>query len=104
MAATRDRLTLQTLLEELLCSRHVYYQPPENLKMEYPAIRYSRSEIRNIHADDHKYTSMNVYEVVVIDEDPDNEVIDKILELPYSSLERHYVADNLNHDLIRLYY
>lgn len=104
MAVKRSRLELQKLLEECLGVKHVYYQPPENLKMEYPAIRYSRSEIDSRHADDRKYTSHNVYEVIVIDEDPDNSAIQKILELPYSRLERHYVADNLNHDLIRLYY
>ena len=44
MSMKRTRLTLQTKLEDLLGSKHVYYQPPENLKMEYPAIRYSKSD------------------------------------------------------------
>ena len=35
------RLELQNKLEELLGSRHVYFQPPESVKMEYPAIKYS---------------------------------------------------------------
>ena len=39
-----------------------------------------------------------------IDKKPDNEVIDKILHLPYSSFDRHYKADNLNHDVFTLYY
>ena len=48
----RSRLELQTLLEDLLESTNVYYQPPENLKMEYPCIRYYKDDIRGDYADD----------------------------------------------------
>lgn len=99
-----SRLELQTKLEELLGSRNVYYQPPESLKMEYPAIRYSKSDIESRHADDIKYSNFTLYEITVIDRKPDNSVIDKILFLPLSSFDRHYVADNLNHDVIKLYF
>lgn len=99
-----SRLELQKKLEELLGSIHVYYQPPENLKMEYPAIRYSLSRIESNYANDAKYSNFKRYEVIVIDRLPDNKVIEKILELPFSSLDRHYTSDNLNHDAIILYF
>ena len=99
-----SRLELQSKLEELLGSRNVYYQPPESLKMEYPAIRYSKSIISSNHADDMKYSNFTSYEIIVIDRKPDNNVIQKILELPYSSHDRHYVSNNLHHDSINLYY
>lgn len=99
-----NRLALQTKLEELLGSKNVYYQPPENLKMEYPCIRYSKSRISSRHADNMKYVNKISYDIMVIDKHPDNVVIEKILELPLSSYDRHYVSDNLNHDVIRLYY
>ena len=102
--AQRTRLTLQTELENLLGSKNVYYQPPENLKMEYPCIRYSKSEIRDIYANNRKYISNDVYDLVVISKKPDNPVIKKILDLPYSEFDRHYVSDNLNHDSIILYF
>lgn len=102
--AQRTRLTLQTELENLLGSKNVYYQPPENLKMEYPCIRYSKSEIRDIYANNRKYISNDVYDLVVISKKPDNPVIKKILDLPYSEFDRHYVSDNLNHDIIRIFY
>ena len=35
-----SRLELHALLVELLGSTNVYYEPPETLKMSYPAIRY----------------------------------------------------------------
>ena len=104
MSMKRTRLTLQTKLEDLLGSKHVYYQPPENLKMEYPAIRYSKSDEEDIYANNIKYLSMSVYYLVVIDKKPDNPVIKKLLELPYSEFDRHYVADGLNHDIIRIFY
>ena len=104
MSMKQTRLTLQTKLEDLLGSKHVYYQPPENLKMEYPAIRYSKSDEEDIYANNIKYLSMSVYDLVVIDKKPDNPVIKKLLELPYSEFDRHYVADGLNHDIIRIFY
>lgn len=104
MSMKRTRLTLQTKLEDLLGSKHVYYQPPENLKMEYPAIRYSKSDEEDIYANNIKYLSMSVYDLIVIDKKPDNPVIKKLLELPYSEFDRHYVADGLNHDIIRIFY
>ena len=98
------RLELQSKLEELLGIKHVYYQPPETIKMEYPAIKYSKSNIQTRSADDRTYSKMTRYEVIVIDKKPDNPVIDKLLELPYCSYDRSYKADNLNHDVLILYY
>ena len=98
------RLKLQSILEELLESRSVYYQPPESMKIEYPAIRYSISDISSRYANNGKYSNFTRYEIIVICDEPDHEVIQKILELPLSSYDRHYVSDNLNHDIITLYF
>lgn len=103
MAEAR-RLILQTKLEELIGNKNVYYDPPENLKMRYPAIRYSKSKISTRHADDKIYNKMVRYELIVISSEPDSEVINKILEFPYSSFDRHYISDNLHHDVLTLYY
>lgn len=99
-----SRLELQSKLEELLGSRNVYYQPPESVKMSYPAIRYSKKDIDSTHADDINYLNNTSYEIIVIDKDPDNEVINKILELPYSSYDRPYKSNNLYHDVLTLYF
>ena len=44
-----DRLILNTLFENILKSKNVYFQPPASVQMRYPAIVYSRKniEIRN---------------------------------------------------------
>ena len=99
-----SRLDLQSKLEELLDSNDVYYKPPKNTMMSYPAIRYSLKDIVLNHADDSSYTKRNRYEVIVIDKKPDNPVISKLLDLPYCSYDRQYIADNLYHDVLILYW
>lgn len=98
-----DRLSLQRTLEELLGSPNVYYQPPASLVMKYPAIRYSKKSIDCEHANNKPYLRGNTYEIIVIDDKPDNSVINKLLELPYCSFVTHYVANNLNHDVLNLH-
>ena len=99
-----SRLELQTKLEELLGLKNVYYQPPESIKMEYPAIRYSKTDIDTKSANDSNYIINNQYEIIVIDRRPDNPVVYKLLQLPMCSYERHYISDNLHHDVLTLYY
>lgn len=98
------RVELQSLLEDLLGVKHVYYQPPESLKLEYPAIVYSKSRIDKRSANDTAYNLNTRYELIVIDKRPDNPVIEKLLSLPYCSYDRPYVSDNLNHDVLTIYY
>ena len=99
-----NRLDLQSLLEELLGSRNVYYAPPESIKMQYPAIRYSKKKIESVHADDSKYLMRDCYELIVISRTPDHPVIKQLLALPYCGYDRPYVADNLYHDVLTIYY
>ena len=99
-----SRLKLQTELEELLGSENVYFQPPSSVKMKYPAIKYSLSNIEIKHADDISYNNKRVYELILIDSNPDSEFVDKLLQLPYCSFDRFYPSDNLNHYSFTLYY
>ncbi len=98
------RMDLQVLLETLLGSTNVYYQPPETLKINYPAIIYSKSRIDTKKADDSTYLKNTRYNIIVVDKKPDNPVIDKLLGLQYCSYDRHYTSDKLNHDSLILYY
>ena len=98
------RLDLDAIFEELLGSNEVYFQPPASVKMQYPAIVYSRYRIDNAHADDDVYKQSLEYEVIVIDRDPDSEIVMKVSRLPRCRHERHYTADGLNHDAFKLHY
>lgn len=100
----RSRIELQKILEEVLDSRNVYYQPPENFKLKYPCIIYTKSDEDTRHADNAKYLRMNVYEVTIIDLDPDSLIPEYISDLPYCSFDRYFVSDNLNHYVYRLYF
>lgn len=99
-----DRLDLQTLFENILGSENVYNDPPESVKMKYPAIRYSRKEIDNIYANNIVYKQDNAYDVTVIYDDPDSELPILISKLPMCSHDRSYVSDNLHHDVFTLYF
>lgn len=99
-----SRLELHELLCETLGSRHVYFQPPDSVKMKYPAIVYSRSNISNKFANDSVYKQSLAYAVTVIGEDPDSEIVEKVSRLPMCSFDRHFTSDNLNHDVFTIYY
>lgn len=99
-----SRIDLQSKLEELLGSRNVYYNPPDNLRMQYNAIRYSLGVRQSTYADDRKYRNMNRYDLIVITRESDPEVVEKLLELPYCSMGTPYKADNLNHYPLTLYW
>ena len=100
----RDRLKLQTILEGILGSSNVYFQPPATVRMNYPAIVYSRSDIENRFADNSSYNQEKAYTVTVIDKDPDSEIVDRIAKLPKCMYDRNYKSENLNHDVFTLFY
>jgi hypothetical protein len=106
-----SRLNLHDILCEIVNitdptngDRHVYFQPPESLRMKYPAIRYSLNDINNTHASDGVYTQSRSYEIIIIDPDPDSEIVDKVSKLPLCRFNRAYKSDNLNHWVFTLYF
>lgn len=99
-----QRLSLQELLVEILDSDHVYFQPPSNVQMQYPCIVYNRELIVATWAENKPYSLDNRYLVTVIDRDPDSEIPDKIAALPLCVHDRFFIADNLNHNVFKLFF
>lgn len=99
-----SRIELQLLLEQILGSRNVYFQPPEGKRMDFPAIKYSLARINSRRANNDAYLRERSYEITLIDPDPDSRFIDEILKLPYCSFDRSLKSDNLNHFYFTLYY
>ena len=100
-----SRLKLHEEFCEVLNNKNVYFKPPNNLKMTYPCIRYSLLGLDSRCADDRIYKKYNEYEVIIIDPDPDSEIYIQILDhFPMCSFVRSYIADNLNHTVLKLYY
>lgn len=96
------RLELQSLLEEV--TNRVYFQPPANVQMQYPCIVYSRDGTSTDHADNGLYRHAKRYQVTVIDRNPDTEIADKVEALRYSSFQRAFAADDLNHYVFNLFF
>jgi len=96
------RLELQTLLESI--TENVYFQPPSNLRMVYPCIVYQLETVRSEYADNRPLWHTKRYQVTVIDRNPDTELPDKVVELPMSEFSRAFMADDLNHYVINLFF
>ena len=100
----RPRTELQSILEGLLGSHNVYFQPPSSVSMAYPCIVYSLSTARTTYADNRPYGYDKRYQVTIIDKNPDSPIPDKVAMLPQCGFDRHFTADNLNHDVYNLYF
>lgn len=99
-----DRLILNTLFENILKSKNVYFQPPESVKMKYPAIVYALDNIESKHANNSVYGLKRRYLVTFITDDPDSPIINELASLYLCRFIRHYKSDNLNHYVFELYH
>lgn len=100
----RTRLDLDNILRDIAKDKAtVYFQPPENTIMKYPAIRYSRYDIEAYHADNAPYIVSTGYQITLIDPNPDSEFVEQIMMIPGCRFDRHYESDNLNHDVFTMY-
>lgn len=99
----KKRRKLQSLLEELLESRNVYFQPPSNIRMKYPCVVYELSRIQNQHADNAAYLKGLGFSVMYITRNPEDEMILKLDSLPYAYFDTHFESDNLHHYQYTIY-
>lgn len=103
--AKKTRIEFHEELEKVLGSKNVYFQPLPELKIKYPCIIYERSSGDTQYADNQSYIYRQSYTVTVIAKDPDFEVVDEIPKhFPMCRSNRHFTADNLNHDVFVIYY
>nr|DAW03453.1 MAG TPA: tail completion protein [Caudoviricetes sp.]DAW58183.1 MAG TPA: tail completion protein [Caudoviricetes sp.] len=91
------------LLQQAAQHNRVYFQPPENLKIGYPAIVFHLSKIEIDRASDVPYKGAKEYSVTLITKDPEPDVINEILKIPYSSLDTTYISDGMNHFVFTVY-
>ena len=99
-----SRLELQQTLEGLLGSRHVYFDPPSNIRMQYPAIVYNYSRMDPVRASNNLYYLKTAYDITLIDSDPETNVVRKLLGFPYCTYDRSYVFENLHHFTFTIYW
>lgn len=97
-----NRIDLHTKLEEVLGSDNVYFQPPSNLKMTYPCIVYNRALITSEFADNTAYKLKDVYDITLIEKDPDSQTSHDIMIEFLASFKANYIADSLYHNVFTI--
>lgn len=85
-------------------SLNVHFQPPQTIRLTYPCIIYSRGNANVLYANNKKYKNKDRYTVLLIERDPDSSLRDSISEIPYSTEEPTYRADNLYHRPFTIYF
>ena len=100
-----SRVILNNKFKEFLGTGNVYFQPPESVKLKFPCIIYSLSNIDTLNADNRIYNKANKYTVTLVHADPDNTLKEDILDaFEYISMNRIYVSDHLYHYVYTLYF
>lgn len=102
--AQKHRPELGEYLREKTGIRNTYFNPPSSIHMTYPCIVYTRDEIEPMYADNNVYGLNYRYELTLIDQNPDNEYVEKLALLPQCRFSRHFLSDNLSHDVFVIYY
>ena len=74
------------------------------MNMKYPAIVYSRSKMEKVRANNKTYILNHVYDITVIDRNPDSPIAEEILKMDYSEYDRQFCVNGLNHITITLYF
>lgn len=96
------RLALHDLL--LTFCDNVYFQAPENVIMQYPAILYEPADEIREHANNNIYGLTESWELTIIDYDPDSPIRENVRMLPMCSFDRFFRTQGLNHFVYTLNY
>ena len=81
----------------------VYYQPPSNLRLSFPCIIYKLTEMPPHHADNRLYRIEHMYELTVIDSEPNSLLREEIANLQNCRFVRSFESDNLHHYVFHIY-
>lgn len=92
-------LECETIGPECRC----HFQPASNVRMVYPAIVYQLSDVIGRHADNRPYIENSIYQLTLIDRDPESKYAEAIKKLPKINFVRFFVADNMNHWVFNIY-
>lgn len=84
---------------------NVYFQPPSTITMTYPCIVYNKTGKFKNDANDGIYLSIQEYQLMLIEKNPDSTVADDIEKyFKYCVIGQYYTVDNLYHTTLNLYY
>jgi hypothetical protein len=98
------RVELHKKLVEALGSNYVYFQPPESVKLVYPAIVYDLSNVRKVRTNNGVYLFHDCYTVIHIYDDVEMNMTHQMMEtFQYCGFDRQYISDGLYHDVYTIY-
>lgn len=99
------RVELQSKLESILGSNQVYFQPPSNVQMKYPAIVYELSGEFTKRSNNKRYIKYNKYTVTHIYKSIRNELKESIMDaFLYVDYDRRLISDGLYNDVFTIYW
>ena len=114
----RSDLLIQEL-RDLLGTDEVYFQPSYDVGTDdvtgesyiltginYPCFIMERTTAYQPRANDRNYLFCSGYQVTYINRDePDPEMLEQVMQrFAYCHYQRHFVRDNLHHDVCMIYY
>lgn len=99
------REELQKKLVEIIGNNNVYFQPPSNVRMKYPAFRYQLDAIELQKADNKNYKKFRSYVVTHIYQSLSNELTDKMIDsFQFIRFVNRSYVDGLYNDRYELYW
>jgi hypothetical protein len=99
---TRDEV--QTMLEEVLGSKNVYFQAPPNTGMKYPCIVYRFDHFDMKKADNTPYMLTGRWEIHHMYKSIKNDMKEKMLFIaPYVTFDRRIVTDGVYNDYYTIF-
>lgn len=99
------RLEFRKVLQEVMGSNKLYFQPPDGTKLTYPCAIYRLQNLDIRNADDQVYKYMKSYQVTIIDSNPDSNYPDILLtKFKRIRFDRAFASDNLNHFVFTIYF
>jgi hypothetical protein len=107
MTIEERRIQLHEKLCSILGSRNVYYDPPENVKMQYDCIVYSLSQVSQVYANNFTYTYSPGCLITIITRTPEAQarIVDELMKtFPYAGWDRAYMIDHLHHAVVSIYF
>ena len=95
-----NRLAIQAKLQSFLPSgKKVYFQPPSSVSLTYPCIIYFRHRGESFHSVNRPYVYIPIYDVQVIETDPECPVSQAIgKQLEGSRYDRGWEEESLYHN------
>ena len=100
----QNRAKLHHILEGILGSKNVYYDPPESFKLKYPCIVYYMEGFYDISADNQTYRRMRRYNMTYITTDSEDSVADQLADLRYCTFNRSFSVSDLFHFAYTIFY